>query len=144
AADVRAHANYLFQVTRAPASECLDALDVNDDGKIDIKDTVALARFLGFGDAPPASPFPNAGPDAAGVHLGCPSYGGGTALEDAAAKLTVRGYNAPGGESQRAYVTIAVSSSGSLFGYGGKIIDEAGVIETDANGTRNYASVLVE
>lgn len=44
-------------------SDCLDGLDVDDSGAIDISDPVHLLRYLFLGGAPPAPPFPEPGLD---------------------------------------------------------------------------------
>lgn len=42
---------------------CLDALDVNDDGQVNIGDPISLLGYLFNMEAPPAAPFPAAGVD---------------------------------------------------------------------------------
>ena len=41
----------------------LDALDVNDDGALEIADAVQLLYFLFLGGPPPSLPFPSPGLD---------------------------------------------------------------------------------
>ncbi len=63
---------YLFQGGLSPIG-CMDAADVNDDGRISIADGIGLLRFLfGEGDAP-AAPFPGCGWDHTDDALGCES-----------------------------------------------------------------------
>jgi hypothetical protein len=60
--------NYLFNNGNA---DCLDAIDVNDDGANNIADAVALLDFLFSGGSPPPPPFPNPGPDPTADNLDC-------------------------------------------------------------------------
>lgn len=53
--------SYLFQGTGAP--DCLDALDVVDDGAVNIGDAISLLGYLFSSAAAPVAPFPNEGPD---------------------------------------------------------------------------------
>ena len=43
--------------------DCLDAADVNDDGRISISDAVYLALYLYLGGADPPPPFAEEGSD---------------------------------------------------------------------------------
>ncbi|MDE0961031.1 MAG: plastocyanin/azurin family copper-binding protein [Planctomycetota bacterium] len=52
---------FLFQGAATP--NCLDALDVSDDGQVDIADPVSLLGYLFSSTAAPAAPFPTEGPD---------------------------------------------------------------------------------
>jgi hypothetical protein len=60
---------FLFQGVTAP--DCLDALDVSDDGSIDIADPVALLGYLFSSQAAPVAPFPAEGPDRTADALLC-------------------------------------------------------------------------
>ena len=142
-ADTRVIGMYLFQ-TPPTTFACLDAMDVDNNGEVQVTDIIKLTRFIALGDAPPAAPFPSAGPDPAGSHAGCDSYGGGQPMEDASARLQVRGSLAASAGSGHASITLTLSSSRSLFGYQVILVDEAGVIATDANGKRDYRGVVVE
>ena len=44
-------------------AECPEALDVNDDGKLDLADPISLIAYLFAAGPAPAAPFPEAGPD---------------------------------------------------------------------------------
>ena len=57
----------------APPCDCQGARDVNDDGALDLQDTVALASYLVLGGTPPPAPFP-ACAAAPGSMLGCAAY----------------------------------------------------------------------
>jgi hypothetical protein len=59
---------YLF---RGGDITCLDAADVNDDGKLNVSDAIRLLFFLFQGGAPPAEPFETRGPDPTEDTLGC-------------------------------------------------------------------------
>ncbi|MGE4631813.1 MAG: IPT/TIG domain-containing protein, partial [Planctomycetota bacterium] len=60
--------NYLFN---NGVAECLDAIDVNDDGATNIADAVALLDFLFSNGSPPPPPFPNPGSDPTADGLDC-------------------------------------------------------------------------
>jgi hypothetical protein len=49
---------------------CLDSVDVDDSGKIDLSDAIALAMYLFDRGFQPAAPFPNPGRDATSDSLG--------------------------------------------------------------------------
>jgi hypothetical protein len=67
-------AAWLFQVLveHAPAPSCLKALDVNDDGKTDLKDVIYLATFLFLNGPAVPPPFPDRGSDPTPDDLPCP------------------------------------------------------------------------
>jgi hypothetical protein len=46
-----------------PIPVCPKALDVNDDGRIDIGDGIQLLNFLYLDGQPPQPPYPEAGVD---------------------------------------------------------------------------------
>jgi hypothetical protein len=50
---------------------CLDAADVNDDGKINVSDAIVLLRHLFQGGAAPPEPYDAPGPDPTADDLGC-------------------------------------------------------------------------
>ncbi len=51
---------------------CEDALDINDDGAVDISDPIYLLQYLFVSGPPPAPPFPDLGEDpTTGDSLGC-------------------------------------------------------------------------
>ena len=52
---------YLFLTGSAP--ECEDAADINDDGLIDLSDSVHTLFFVFLGGTPPPKPFPRPGID---------------------------------------------------------------------------------
>ena len=53
---------------------CFDALDVNDDGAIDVGDLLTLYMFLFDLGTRPAPPFPNCGIDPSMDEIGCGFY----------------------------------------------------------------------
>ncbi len=61
--------SYLFQGTATP--ECLDALDVVDDGAVNIGDAISLLGYLFSSAAAPVAPFPEEGPDRTADALLC-------------------------------------------------------------------------
>ena len=61
-ADVVQMLNYLFRAAGGP-STCLDIVDANDDGGLDVSDPIYALRFLFGGGATIAPPFPDAGTD---------------------------------------------------------------------------------
>jgi len=65
--DAQAVLSYLFLsgTWRFPAP-CLDACDANDDGRIDLADSVYILRYLFKFAAQPKAPYPNPGPDPVG------------------------------------------------------------------------------
>ncbi len=62
---------HLFDPESRPPLRCLDAADVNDDGKIDLTDPVHLLRHIFLGGSPPAYPYPYCGTDETPDDLGC-------------------------------------------------------------------------
>ena len=62
-ADAAAILAYLFLGHPLPEGVCLDAADVDDNGKLEISDAVALLDFLYKGAGPPPQPFPLAAND---------------------------------------------------------------------------------
>ena len=50
---------------------CLDACDANDDGRVDLADSVYILRYLFKFDRAPKAPFPDAGPDPSYDKLPC-------------------------------------------------------------------------
>jgi hypothetical protein len=53
----------LFLFRGNPPSDCPDAMDANDDGKLDIGDPIFLLSFLFRGARPMPAPYPGAGTD---------------------------------------------------------------------------------
>ncbi|MBI4582419.1 MAG: hypothetical protein HY717_00100 [Planctomycetes bacterium] len=54
---------------------CFETADIDDNGSVDISDSILLLSHLYAGGAPPASPFPDLGPDPEGSpYLGCEFY----------------------------------------------------------------------
>jgi hypothetical protein len=66
--DVVTVLDYLF---RRGSLSCLDAADVNDDGKVNTSDAVFLLLYLFAGHAPPPPPFGTPGVDPTPDALGC-------------------------------------------------------------------------
>ncbi len=64
--------DYLFG--GAPAYECDDACDVNDDGLLDIADGIYLLNYLFASGPPPAAPDGSCGPDLTADGLGCDQF----------------------------------------------------------------------
>ncbi|HBO53600.1 MAG TPA: hypothetical protein DD471_16540, partial [Planctomycetes bacterium] len=57
----------------APAS-CQDALDANDDGRLNVTDAIRVLDFLYRGGRAPLAPYPAQGRDASDTdELGCES-----------------------------------------------------------------------
>lgn len=54
-ADIQTTLDYVFGIQ--PAINCLDAYDANDDGTVDLSDSVRLVDFLFNAGAPPPPPF---------------------------------------------------------------------------------------
>lgn len=69
--DVVYDLNYLFE---GETVDCLETLDVNNDGQLDISDAVALLIFLFDAGPPPAEPSPNCGEDPETILYECGSY----------------------------------------------------------------------
>jgi hypothetical protein len=59
---------YLYQ---GGALECLDAADVDDNGKLEITDPIRLLTYLFLGGSPPPAPFPETGMDPTQDSLDC-------------------------------------------------------------------------
>ncbi len=58
----------------APAGNCRDSMDVDDNGFVEITDGIYLLSFLFSGGNAPASPFAACGVDRGGASPGCESY----------------------------------------------------------------------
>src|SRR5213594_301441 len=123
-ADAHYVLNNLFR--SGPALDCEDAGDANDSGALTIADAIGILNFLFLGGDPPAPPFPGAGADTTDDSLACQSYGGGSPLEDPAAKIELREVTAAG---RHVFLTLALSSTASVGGYSARIFDQAGVIQ---------------
>ena len=63
---------YLFQGGNAPY--CADAADANDDGSVDIGDSIVILRSLFQGSARIRPPYPRAGYDRTPDELDCDIY----------------------------------------------------------------------
>jgi len=57
-----------------PEPSCLDAADVDDSGRVELTDAVALFGFLFLGRDPPPPPFPGCGVDPTDDRLGCARF----------------------------------------------------------------------
>ncbi|MBI4606958.1 MAG: hypothetical protein HY721_33765, partial [Planctomycetes bacterium] len=105
---------------------CDKALDFDDNGRVQLTDAVRTLMHL-FEDRPaPPQPFPDPGPDPTDDDLPCESYGGGQAIDDAAAEMRVLDAVAEGGTNPRASLVVSLSSTRSLGGYAGAIEVAAG------------------
>ncbi|MGE4618436.1 MAG: FG-GAP-like repeat-containing protein [Planctomycetota bacterium] len=62
--------NLLFN-NPGPLTGCLDVFDFNDDGDVDISDSVYLLQYLFTGGSAPPAPFPSCGIDATPDTLDC-------------------------------------------------------------------------
>lgn len=67
-ADIMAILGYLFG---AKWIDCVDAADVDDDGRVTVSDAIVLLRYLHAGGPPPRDPYPMPGPDPTPDSLGC-------------------------------------------------------------------------
>ena len=65
---------HLFAPESRPPLRCLDAADVNDDGRIDVSDPIHLLHHLFLGGEAPASPYPGCGWDKTPDDLGCEDH----------------------------------------------------------------------
>lgn len=63
-----------FFLGEPAALECLDAADTNDDGQLDLADTVFLLSHVLFGTEPPPVPFPECAEDPTTDGLDCVKY----------------------------------------------------------------------
>ena len=71
-ADAAAVISYLFLTgTWKYSPPCLDACDANDDGRVDLADSVYILRYLFKFDKAPKAPFPEAGIDPTYDKLSC-------------------------------------------------------------------------
>jgi hypothetical protein len=66
----------LLHLFRGRPLACAKAADTDDDGNLTLSDMVRLLNFLFQRGAPPAAPFPKAGPDPTPDALGCQSAPG--------------------------------------------------------------------
>ena len=60
-----------FNFTGGVSLGCMDAADSNDDGRVDISDSVFLLRYLIVGGKPPPPPLAQPGIDGTDDQLGC-------------------------------------------------------------------------
>lgn len=63
-----------FLFTDLVNSDCQEALDTNDDGKVSLGDCTQLLQHLFLGGPPPATPYPLCGPRSGPQVLGCASF----------------------------------------------------------------------
>src|SRR5688572_8348986 len=69
---------HLFLEGAEPA--CLDALDADDTGSVNISDAISILGFLFHGGSPPPAPYPAAGADPTEDGLACGASKGGIVL----------------------------------------------------------------
>jgi hypothetical protein len=63
-----------FLIFGNPSVDCLDAGDVDDNGVLDISDSISFLMFEFLGAAPPRAPYPECGPDPSSDTLGCSAF----------------------------------------------------------------------
>jgi len=116
-----ADSHYLFlsEFRGGAAPPCESAANANQDSKVNIADSIWILNYLFRSGPAPGDPFPSVGPGPEWEGLACESYGGGSALDDPLAELTVLDATAAGGSDAEARITLAVSSSSPLAGYAG-------------------------
>jgi hypothetical protein len=101
---------------------CGDAADVDNNGEISLLDALGLINHVILGRAPPASPFPEAGPDDGfeeeiDTRWPCDDYGVGEPLDDPPARLWIVDAIAPGGADGRVAVRLAMANGTRAVGY---------------------------
>ena len=116
---------FIFRGKAPP--ECFTSGDADDDGNLGLKDVIEITSYV-LGGPPPAAPFPVAGPDPTDhPDMPCATYGGGSPLEDPAAKLKIMDAVAAGGSDGTVQIRVEVSSSTPIAGYSGSF--DAGVFK---------------
>jgi len=103
---------------------CLNAADANDDGKIGVQDVWVITDHMHLGSWPPP-PYPAIGPDPTpnppGIYgsppLDCESYGGGSPIDDPAARLEVGEAVLEGADEAKATLTLSLSNSTPVHGF---------------------------
>jgi hypothetical protein len=152
--DVYLIGKFLFMGGAWPS--CLSASDANDDGRLDLRDLIDLTYAV-WGGVPLPAPYPAAGPDPTkneGDHASsCESYGGGSPIEDPAARLRILDAEAAGGSDATFSLRVAVSASIPTAGVflklpaeGGAIASMQTVIKDLVNGPKRFrfAYAMVE
>ncbi|MBN1422440.1 MAG: hypothetical protein JXP34_26930 [Planctomycetes bacterium] len=104
---------YLFQPGVPP--DCLDALDVDDDGRIRLPDAIHLLNFLFSGGALPPPPNADPGPDPTPDGLDCADGQTGQAVHDPAQRITIGSAVAPPGDTVE--VPIFVTNTVTIEGF---------------------------
>ena len=129
---------HILFLASEPDVRCGDAADFNDDGQINISDTIGALNFVVGGHGTPAAPYPEPGPDPTGdvtdshfVHdeiWPCEDSPLAPSLDDPSAEMRILDVVATGGDDRQARIVIAFSSSTTVAGYTG-VIDTGGVFE---------------
>jgi hypothetical protein len=97
---------WLFNGDRSPT--CLDAADANDDGQVDISDTIFILDHAVLGGPPVPAPYLEVGPDLTADDVPCPRYDVVTPVETADVVRIAKVEAAPG---QVAHVPVLLTNS---------------------------------
>ena len=116
---------------------CLDAYDVDDNGRIQLSDAVRALGYLiedtvtqGNGEPlpPQPSPHPAAGPDPTDDDLDCAGHVPGETVDDPEARLEIPDVTVAAG-GRKLFLSVRISSSRELGGYYAVLRDPEGIIE---------------
>ncbi len=130
AADGHYALTHLFREPFEPA--CLDALDFERDGHVNISDAIRMLNYVSRGGPHPCAPFPDLGTTAEDSPTsGCEQYGSDETISDSTAAIEVR--TRPAAEAGKTVFEIYLSSSRSLAGFSAVLSVEGSVLTENQN-----------
>ncbi len=118
--------NYQFKGGQMPT--CLDAGDTDDNGALQLTDSIKTFRFFIYGlDVPPA-PSSSPGPDPTEDEVLCETYQITPPVQQPGVALGIFGASASPATGGYAVITISISNPELFAGYSGKVLDPEGVL----------------
>ena len=114
----------------SPEPDCVDSIDINDDGELNITDSIELLNSMFYVGDPVAAPNPEAGSDPTEDELACETYTGSQPhLDDAGAAMRLIAQPADGGADSTASILVNVDHSTEVAGCSGSIAIPSGLFE---------------
>src|SRR5262245_5298897 len=128
--DFEALQGYLFRGHAAPP--CLDAADTDDNGKLQLTDSIEVFRFFVLGTATdrPKAPYPESGGDpTTSDELDCSFYEPTGQPEEPGARMELSDAAVVSpGSGGTVVLTIVLTNPSSILGYSGILSDEDGIL----------------
>ena len=121
---------YLFR--DGSGRDCLDALDANDDGSVNLVDAIGVLTYGTAAAPPPCPPFPDPGEDPTDDELACDDFAiEDRSVEDPTARLEILGGTV---DDSRVELVVGLASSFPLGAFWGRWSIEGGVIANGYSG----------